>query len=71
MEVLFGQAMVSAQDEGLGVTDHDVQPMEQTRMGIVGLVLMGEALQSWDIAPVTIAVNRAALGKRSLGKLFD
>ena len=70
MEVLFGQAMVSAQDEGLGVTDHDVQPMEQTRIRIVEFVLMGIALQSWDITPVTITVTCTARGKRSLGKIF-
>ena len=40
-------------------------------MGIVGFVLMGIALQSRDITPVTITVNRTALDKRSLGKFFD
>ena len=71
LEVLLGQAMISTQDERLGVANHDMQPMEQTRVGIVGLVLMGIALQSRDIAPVTITVNRTARGKRSLGKFFD
>ena len=71
MEVLLGQAMISAQDERLGVADHDMQPMEQTQIGIVGLVLMGIALQSRDITPVTITVNCTALNKRSLGKFFD
>ncbi len=32
LEVLFGQAMVSTQDERLGVADRDVQPVEQTRI---------------------------------------
>ena len=48
-----------------------MQPVEQTRIGIVGLVFMGVALQGWDIAHVTITVNRTALGKRGLGKPFD
>ena len=69
--MLLRQAMVSTQDERLGVTDYDVQPMEQARIGIVGFVLMGIALQSRDITPVTITVNRTALDKRSLGKFFD
>ena len=38
---LLGQAMVSTQDERLGVADYDMQPVEQTRIGIVGFVLMG------------------------------
>ena len=71
MEVLFGQAMVSTQDERFGVADYDVQPMEQTRIGIAGFVLMGIALQSRDIASITIAVDRAPLSKCGLGKLFD
>ena len=70
LEVLLGQAMVSTQDKRLGVADHDVQPMEQTRIGIVEFVLMGIALQSRDITPVTITVNCTARGKRSLGKIF-
>lgn len=32
---------------------------------------MGIALQSRDIASVSITANRTALGKRGLGKLFD
>ncbi len=68
--LLLGQAMVSTQDKRLGVADHDVQPMEQTRIGIVEFVLMGIALQSRDITPVTITVNCTARGKRSLGKIF-
>ena len=63
--------MVSTQDERLGVTDYDVQPMEQARIGIVGFVLMGIALQSRDITPVTVTVDRTTLDKRSLGKFFD
>ena len=41
LEVLLGQAMVSTQDERLGIADYDMQPVEQTRIGIVGFVLMG------------------------------
>lgn len=63
--------MVSTQNVRLGVTDYDVQPVEQTQVGLVGPVLMGIALQGRDIASVTITVNRTALGKRGLGKLFD
>ena len=66
MEVLLGQAMVSAQDEGIGVADYDMQPVEQTRIGVVGFVSMVIVLQCRDITPVTITVNRTALGKRIL-----
>jgi hypothetical protein len=41
LEVLLGQAMVSTQDERLGIADYDMQPVEQTRIGIIGFVLMG------------------------------
>lgn len=64
-------AMVSTQDERLGVADHDVCPIKQTRMGIVGFVLMSIALHSRDITPVIITVNHTALDKRSLDKFFD
>lgn len=63
--------MIRAQDEGLGLADYNVQPVWQAGVGIIGLVLMGVALQGRDIASVAIAVDRTALGKRGLSKLFD
>lgn len=45
LKVFLGQTMICAQDKRLGVADYDVQPMEQTRVRIVGLMLMGVVLQ--------------------------
>ena len=41
LEVLLGQTMISTLDKRLGAADDDVQPVEQTGIGIVGFVLMG------------------------------
>lgn len=62
--------MIRAQDEGLGITNHNVQTVEQAGIGIIGLVLMGIVLQGRDIASVAIAVDRTALSKRGLGQTF-
>ena len=69
--MLFRQTMIRTQNERFGVADHNVQPMEQAGVGIVGHALMGIAFQSWDIASVPIVADDTAWGKCSLGKLFD
>jgi len=70
LEVLLVQAMIRTLDKRLGIADDDVQPVAQTGIGIVGLVLMDIVLQSRDITSITVTVNRTALGKRGLGELF-
>ena len=71
LQVFLGQTVISPQDERFGIANHDVQPVEQTGVGIVRLVFMGVALQCWDIAAVAIAPNGASLGKHRLGKFLD
>ena len=34
LQVIFWQAMIGTQNECFGVADHDVQPVQQTRVGI-------------------------------------
>lgn len=67
LKVLPGQAMINA----LAFTDHNVQPVEQAGVGIIGLVLIGIVHQGRDIASVAIAVDRTVLSKHGLCKLFD
>ena len=62
--------MIGAQNKSLGIADDDVQPVEQTGIGIVWPVLMGIAFQCRDVTAVSIAVNHAAIGKSSVGKFF-
>ena len=37
LKIFFGQTVISSQDEGFGVADDDVQPVEQTGIWVVGL----------------------------------
>ncbi len=66
LKVFLGQAMIGAQNKFLCVADYDVQPVEQTRIGIVRLVLVGVAFQRGDVTAVSIAVDHAAIGKSSI-----
>lgn len=50
--------------------DYNVQPVGQTRVGIVGPVLVSVALQRWDVAVVSVTSNGAALSKCGLRKFF-
>lgn len=71
LQAFLGQTVISSQDERFGIADHDVQPVEQTGVGIIRLVFVDVTLQCRDIAAVAIAPNGASLGKRSLGKFLD
>lgn len=62
--------MISAQNKRLGVADHDVQPMEESRNQDIGLVFMGVALQRWDITAIAIAVDLTAIGEGGAGKFL-
>ena len=55
--------MIGTPDKCLGVADDDVQPVEQTRIGIIGSVLMGVAFQRWDVTAITVAVDHAVISK--------
>ena len=70
LEVFLGQAMIGTQDKRFGVADHDVQPMEQAGIGVIGFVFMEVALQSWKVTAITIAVDHAAIGKGGMGKFL-
>ena len=71
LQVFLGQTVISPQDERFGIANHDVQPVEQTGVGIVRLVFMGVALQRRNIAAVAVTPNDAILGKRGSGKFLD
>ena len=71
LEIGFGQAVIGSQNERLGVADNDMQPVQQTGVGIVRFVLMGVAFQCRDVAAVAVAADRASLGKCRSGKFFD
>ena len=62
--------MVGAQDECLGIADHDMQPVKHTAVGDVDLMLVGVILQGWNITAVTIAADRAALRYSGMGKFL-
>lgn len=70
LEVFLGQTMISAQDKRLCVADHDVQPMEEARIGIVGFVFMGVAIQGQNVVVIAIAVGLTAIGEGSMSKFF-
>ena len=70
MKIFLGQAMIGAQNKRLGVADHDVQPVEKARIRIIGLVLMGIALQCQDIAAISIAADHAAIDKEAQANFF-
>ena len=70
LEVFLGQAMIGAQDKRFGVADHDVQPMEQAGIGVVGFVFMRVAFQSRKVTAITIAVDHAAIGEGGMGKFL-
>ena len=38
LQVIFWQTMIGTQNESFGVADHDVQPVQQTRVGIERVV---------------------------------
>ena len=70
LEVFLGQVMIGAQDKCLGVADDDVQPVEQTGIGIVGSMLVGVAFQRRDVTAITVAVDHASISKGSVGKFL-
>ena len=47
----------------MAFTDHNVQPVEQAGVWVIGLVFMGVPLQYWIIVAVTVAPDRAAHSK--------
>lgn len=49
--------MIGTQDKRLSVAEHDVKPMEEAGIGIVGFVFMGEAIQGRNVAAITIGGN--------------
>ena len=63
--------MIGSQNECFGVADHNVQPVQQTRVGIERLVLMGVAIQRWNVTAVAITADCAASSKRETGKFSD
>ena len=48
----------------------NVQPMEQSRVGIVNFMLVDESFQSWDVTAIPVAVNLTTRGKSGVGKLL-
>ena len=70
LKVSRRQSVIGTQNKSLGITDDDVQPMEETGIGIVWPVLMGIAFQRRDVAAVSIAVDHAAISKSSVGKFL-
>ena len=70
LKVFLGQAMTSAQNKCLGITDDDMQPMEKTGIGIVGSVLVGVAFQRRNVTTVAITTDHASIGKGSMGKFL-
>lgn len=70
LKILLGQAMIGAQNKRLGVADHDVQPVEQTGIKVVGFVLMGITFECRDVTAVAIPVDHTAIDKGSVGKFL-
>ncbi len=71
LQIAFRQAVVGAQDERLGVADHDVQPMEQAGVRVVGLMLVGIALQCWNVAAIAVTANHTFFCKGRSSKFSD
>ena len=71
LQVFFWQTMIGSQNECFGVSDHDVQPVQQTRVGIERLVLMGVAFQRWNVTAIAITADCAASSKRESSKFSD
>lgn len=63
--------MIGARNERLGIADNDVEPMEQARIGIVGLVFMRKLFQRRNIAAITVAADHTVFCKGGLGKFSD
>lgn len=57
-------------DEYLSVTDNYVQPAQQTRIGIVGSVLVGGVFQRGDVTALAITLNHTSIGKSIAGKFL-
>ena len=60
--------MIGAQNKRLGVAGHDVQPMKEAGIRVVGLVFMDVVLQRRDVTTIAIAEDLAAIGEGSVGK---
>ena len=71
LQVIFWQTMIGTQNESFGVAEHDVQPVQQTGVGIERLVLMGVAFQRWNVTAVAITADCAASSKCESGKFSD
>ena len=65
------QTVISTQYECLGVSNHDMQPMKQTGIGIVSLMLMDKIFQGRDIAAVSIAADHTVFCKGGFGEFLD
>ena len=76
LEMVFGQAVVGSQNKRFGVADHNMQPVEHTAVGVIGLMFVGVVLKCGNITAVTITADGAAgcngaVGKFSHGGLLD
>ena len=75
-QILLRQTVVSTQDKGFGIADHNMQPMEHSGICDIGLMLMGIIFQSTDIASVTLIADgcprrNGILRKAFYGSLLD
>lgn len=70
LKMVLGQAVVGSQNERLGIADHNMQPVEHTAVGIIGLMFVGVILKRRDITAVTIAADGAVGCNSTVGKLF-
>ena len=69
LKMILGKAVVGSQNKRLGITDHNMQPVEHTAVGIIGLILVAVILKRRDIAAVTVAADGAAGRNSTVGKL--
>lgn len=68
-KMFLGKAVVGFQNECLGIADHNMQPVEHTAVGVIGLILVGVILKGRDITAVPVAAHGAADRKGTVDKL--
>ena len=69
LKMILGKAVVGSQNECLGIADHNMQPVEHTTVGVIGLMLVGVILKRRDITAVTVTADGAASHNGTVGKL--
>ena len=69
LKMVLGKAVVGSQKERLGIAHNNMQPVEHTAVGVIGLMLVGVILKRGDITVVTIAADGAAGCNGTVDKL--